>query len=210
MPHFGDPDGPVTCSGHRRDGAQCGAPAMAGQTVCRMHGGSSPQARRVGKERVAERSAEQNASPRRTSPEAALQEELDRTQGRVDWYEQQLLHQPNDAALLAAHARERDRLTKVTTAMMAKKVPERLASLAERAAGMADGVLQGVLRELGHDPHSPRVREAIARHIGALAAASAPVALPPVHAASVRAEEVIDAEVIYTDAFGRPVEPVEF
>lgn len=34
------------CSAHRRDGEQCGAKAIKGGTVCRVHGGSAPQVRR--------------------------------------------------------------------------------------------------------------------------------------------------------------------
>jgi hypothetical protein len=34
------------CTARRRDGQQCGAPAVPGATVCRRHGGSAPAVRR--------------------------------------------------------------------------------------------------------------------------------------------------------------------
>lgn len=38
----------------KRSGKQCSMPAMDGQLVCRMHGGSAPQARRKAAERIAQ------------------------------------------------------------------------------------------------------------------------------------------------------------
>ena len=34
------------CSAHRRDGEPCGARAVPGATVCRVHGGAAPQVKR--------------------------------------------------------------------------------------------------------------------------------------------------------------------
>lgn len=48
---------PLTCHATTRSGAQCRTPPMHGQQVCRMHGGSSPQALRKASERVVEQQA---------------------------------------------------------------------------------------------------------------------------------------------------------
>ena len=48
---------PDRCRAKRRDGKPCGNRPMAGQSVCRMHGGSSPQARAKAAERLAEHRA---------------------------------------------------------------------------------------------------------------------------------------------------------
>lgn len=45
------------CGAKRRDGGSCKGWAMAGQTRCRMHGGSTPSHRRAGARRVAEAQA---------------------------------------------------------------------------------------------------------------------------------------------------------
>ncbi len=36
---------PVKCVGHKKDGSPCGLPPIKGATVCRVHGGNSPQVR---------------------------------------------------------------------------------------------------------------------------------------------------------------------
>lgn len=46
----------VRCGATCRDGTACSNPPMRGQARCRMHGGSSPQARAKGAERAAEAS----------------------------------------------------------------------------------------------------------------------------------------------------------
>ncbi|WP_269178518.1 MULTISPECIES: HGGxSTG domain-containing protein [unclassified Modestobacter] len=75
------------CRARRRDGGDCTQPAMKGQERCRMHGGSVPRTRAKAVERVAEAQAVDLANrlgiPRSISAVDALQEELDRTQGRM-------------------------------------------------------------------------------------------------------------------------------
>ncbi len=49
-----DEQGRRLCGAHRSDGEPCSAPAMIGQRVCRMHGGSAPQARHRARLRLME------------------------------------------------------------------------------------------------------------------------------------------------------------
>lgn len=46
--------GGPSCTGHskQRQGAPCGAPPVAGQTVCAIHGGKSPQAKKAAAQRL--------------------------------------------------------------------------------------------------------------------------------------------------------------
>lgn len=50
-------DGRRTCGAQTRSGGRCKGLAMAGQDRCRMHGGSSPQAKRKAEQRLVEQTA---------------------------------------------------------------------------------------------------------------------------------------------------------
>lgn len=77
------------CTAHTRAGNPCGQKPMAGQTVCRMHGGSAPQSLEAAQRRQLERqallAAESFGLPREVDPHTALLEELHRTAGAVQW-----------------------------------------------------------------------------------------------------------------------------
>lgn len=77
------------CSGHKRDGSPCGQHPMAGQRVCKMHGGASPQARAAAARRLAEEAARAAVVtlglPVDISPTEALLEEVRWTAGHVAW-----------------------------------------------------------------------------------------------------------------------------
>ncbi len=77
------------CSAHTRSGRPCGQKPMAGQRVCRMHGGSAPQslaaAERRGQERSALLAMESFGVPVEVDPHTALLQELHRTAGAVAW-----------------------------------------------------------------------------------------------------------------------------
>ena len=66
------------CGAKTRSGGSCRQPAMQGSPRCRMHGGSSPQARKRAQLRLAERQAlavlEREGIPPMTDPLTALQQ----------------------------------------------------------------------------------------------------------------------------------------
>lgn len=74
------------CSAHRRDGEPCGQRAMINQTVCKMHGGLSGQAKQAATRRGILKQAQNHfALPIDVDPAQALLDEVHRTAGLVQW-----------------------------------------------------------------------------------------------------------------------------
>lgn len=77
------------CKAHTRAGKPCGQKPMRDQLVCKMHGGTSPNALAAAARRREERQAllavESFGLPRVVDPHTALLEELHRTAGAVQW-----------------------------------------------------------------------------------------------------------------------------
>ena len=80
----------MRCSAKRRNGEGCGAWAVKGATVCRMHGGSSPQARAAAARRVQEEKAakavQRLAQPIETDPSQALLDLVSSAAGEVAYW----------------------------------------------------------------------------------------------------------------------------
>ena len=80
----------MRCSAKRRNGEGCGAWAVKGATVCRMHGGSSPQARAAAARRVQEekaaKAAQRLAQPITTDPSQALLDLVSSAAGEVAYW----------------------------------------------------------------------------------------------------------------------------
>lgn len=80
----------MRCSAKRRNGEGCGAWAVKGATVCRMHGGSSPQARQAAARRVQEekaaKAAQRLAQPIETDPSQALLDLVSSAAGEVAYW----------------------------------------------------------------------------------------------------------------------------
>src|SRR5690606_6651817 len=79
----------------KRTGNPCGSYAMPGQQVCWMHGGAQKAAIAKGIRRdlveVGRNLATGYGVPIPVTPEEALLQELERTQGHVTWLEEQML-----------------------------------------------------------------------------------------------------------------------
>lgn len=80
----------MRCSAKRRNGEGCGAWAVKGATVCRMHGGASPQARQAAARRVQEekaaKAAQRLAQPITTDPSQALLDLVSSAAGEVAYW----------------------------------------------------------------------------------------------------------------------------
>lgn len=164
------------CAGHRRDGAPCGNHPMTDQRTCRMHGGSSPVARRAAARRGAARAAESEyrrlGMPLEVDHSVAIMQELHRTAGAVEWYGGQV------AALRASEIgwgmtrekeggddrgttyeaavnvyvvqweKERDRLVRVAKTCHDMGIDERRVALAESQGQALAQVVRAVLARL--------------------------------------------------------------
>ena len=88
----------VKCRGTNRDGGPCKNPPINGGTVCRMHGGGSPQARAAAEKRLAEAAAAKELAagvktlglPVDIDPGKALLDEIHWTAGHVQWLRQKV------------------------------------------------------------------------------------------------------------------------
>lgn len=82
------------CTAHNRTGQPCGQHPIRGGKVCKTHGGRAPQTRRKAEKRVAQAAAEAAVARfglrRDVAPADALLEEVARSAGMVDWYEQEI------------------------------------------------------------------------------------------------------------------------
>lgn len=100
--HCGQPH--TACTAHTRAGHPCRTPPVHGLTVCRMHGGSAPQARAAGVRRVQEAAAVAAVTRlnlnRDVDPGTALLEEVARAAGVVAWLVEKVGSLPDDDAVV--------------------------------------------------------------------------------------------------------------
>lgn len=158
------------CGARRKyDGGPCQQPAIRGSTRCRMHGGGAPQVRKAAAQRVTEAAtlevARQYGKPRTIDAGDALQEELHRTQGHVDWLNDQVSNHPHDPGWLAVYQSERAHLAKLSSQIITSNVAERRTVLAEQSVDALEVAMTGILHDLGLDPHDGYVRGVVAKHL---------------------------------------------
>ena len=150
-------------------------------------------------ERIAEAKAvelaDRHGIPRSISAVDALQEELNRTQGRIDWYQEQLALQPHDGALLAMYTAERNHLRQLAAGMVNSQVDERKARVTEETIDQLQAAVEATLRDFDLDPHSDRVRRTIGRHLTELSTIGD----------SHTPDDVIDAEIVSDEPIPQPV-----
>lgn len=104
-------------------------------------------------------------TPRDIRPIDALEQELHRTQGHVDWLDEQVGLRGADPHLMAVYQAERAHLTKVTQLMMQLDVPGKRIELSERTLDTLQQAIEGIVLDLGHDMASDHIRRIIGRNL---------------------------------------------
>ncbi len=95
----------------------------------------------------------------------ALQEELERTQGRVDGVGEQVAEKPDDPGLLSVWSKRESPFGAAVGQIISSRPDERRTVLAERSIDSLEVAMTGILRELGSGPESSYVRGVVARHL---------------------------------------------
>lgn len=166
-------------------GERCKGPRMRGLEVCRMHG-VNLETRAAGLARVETAEivsqARKYGTPRNVTPYQALREELARAQGIIDHLDRRVALS-DDGVLLNLYQAERAQLLKIADRMIALGVDELEARLTGDTATKLELAINGIVRDLGHNPATAEVRQIIAANLGA---ALNPESVP----------DIIDAEVV--------------
>lgn len=159
------------CGATKRDGSSCRQPAMHGQARCRMHGGSIPQSLVAAERRITELAvrsqARQYGTPRYVGPLAALDEELARSAGVVEFLDAKLADQV-DPGWLVVYQQERQHYSNLAQKMAALDTEGRKATLTEQQTDELFSAINGILTDLGHNPNTDHVRQVVARNLKAV------------------------------------------
>lgn len=184
------------CAAHTRTGRPCSNPPVTGATVCRMHGGASPQVKRAAERRAKEQQAAQAVVTyglaREIDPHTALLEELHRTAGHVAWLQAHIaeLEQTDLTHLIVVnddgrngkteviderpnvfvdlYQRERKHFADVAKTCIAVGIEERRITLAEQQGALLAQVIRGVLSDLGVADR-PEVATVVRKHLALVA-----------------------------------------
>lgn len=156
---------------------------------CKKHGGASPSYLPELQRLAATRAVETYGIPIKTDPQAALEEELDRTAGHVAWLRIQVAELEEDGLggpvgsegvndvgvrmhprvephlLLRLYREERRHLVAVGKACVEAGIEERRVKLAEAQGALIAKAITGILKELGIDMTDPQVPKVVRRHL---------------------------------------------
>jgi len=173
----------------KRDGQRCTKPPTRGNNVCPSHGGNAPQVKAAGQRRIAAQKARTHLEtlglPREVDPATALLEEVWRSAGHVAWLGRIIAGADHDDARLDGSALvadgqpsvwvrlyndERDRLAKVSKMALDAGVAQALVDIAHTQSAQLIRYTDALLRELGHDPDAPEVREMVHAQLRLVAA----------------------------------------
>lgn len=154
---------------------------------CKLHGGNVPNHRQAAQTELAKRGVEAFGLPLNIEPHEALLQELHRTAGIVEFYQQQinaleteanmvgpvgtsgtardtdLEHTPKAEAniWIRLHKEEREHLVRVAKTCIDAGIQERQVQIAEAQGALFANAIRGLLSALEINLTSPRVRQAV-------------------------------------------------
>lgn len=144
---------------------RCRQPASSGATVCRFHGGASPQVRRKAAERLADEAAvkamRRFGEPIDTSPTEALLDTVRWTAGYVAWLREKVGGAADDDALAVGTDPSvwvrllgdwSDKLVRVCAEAIRANIDERRVRLAEAQGALVADVIRTILGRLDLSP----------------------------------------------------------
>lgn len=173
-----DPSMGPRCQGHRSNGEPCRNRPMRGQSVCRKHGGASPQARAAAGRRLAAAEWSRSFGDQAESgdPAETVLDEIRWASGHVAWLRERVQETDPEAlvwgvesevekgsgefpgvdittsaksnAWVRLYGEERDRLIRMCKIAHDMGIAERHVELAERVGGLMADLLGGVLADL--------------------------------------------------------------
>lgn len=181
------------CTAHNRRGGPCGGHPALGFRVCRLHGAESPNAKAGAEKRLAEAKATALAArwaiPVATNPIEAILDQIKWSAGHVAFYRTQVdaldtgdmvwgqtkekrggedwgsTYEAQQSAWLVLYNAERERLVKFCAEAIRAGIEERRVRLAEQQGEIIVRLVDGILAELGHDPHDPKTATIVERHL---------------------------------------------
>jgi hypothetical protein len=155
----GDPAaGHGRCGGRTRRGTLCRQPAghgtgHPGVGRCSFHAGATPNGETNGRRLLAEQACAVLGVPIRTTPQKALQDELNRTNGAVEWLRVRVAELTfadieQGSVWLALYQEERDHLVTVCKVMSAANIPAQAVDAAREQGTMFAQLLDRVLNAI--------------------------------------------------------------
>jgi hypothetical protein len=170
----------------KQAGRRCGKWAVPGATVCRNHGGGSPQVRAAAQRNLQAQAAQAAVRTygldEEVHPAVALEQELHRTAGAVAYLRglvgsldaTQLGQMTGNGRVpsiwVELYLRERKHLAEVAATCLRVGMEERRVKLAEDQGAIVADLLRKVVTDLGHDPADEHVRGIVRRHLMAVPA----------------------------------------
>ena len=147
----------------KQSGERCGRAAIVGGSVCKIHGGGSPQVQAAANRRLVEQEATKELAKVEVrpigDPIVALGDLAAESLAILEVAKANAAGAEVDSAWMAMLERSMERAGKLLEACGRLGLEERRVRLEEAQLDLAAAVVMGVLRRAGLDPESPQVQD---------------------------------------------------